>query len=159
MMQLWRQSSGIAVIDHSNILVLGSNWLCWYVSRLVVFGRFLQSDGLLKVQASFFCEVLIAFPFSERLTADYWNIILAETDCSTVHSITAPGSQSKWDNKTVANDSQDWANSSLEIPSWLYRCIGWSSLLNHLTDGVSFILHCCWRRFKVSVATPDSRSV
>ena len=54
------------------------------------------------------------------------------------------------DNKTVANDSQDWANSSLEIPSWLYSCIGWSSLLNHLTDGISFTLHCCWRRFVLS---------
>ena len=53
-------------------------------------------------------------------------------------------------NKTVANDSQDWANSSLEIPSWLYSCIGWSSLFNHLTDGVSFTLRCCWHHFVLS---------
>ena len=159
MMQLWRQSSGIAVVDHSDILVLGSNWLCWYLPRLVAFGRFLQSDGLKCKRVFLWSSDRFTIPFSERLTPDYWNIILAETDCSTVHSITALGSQSKWDNKTVANDSQDWANSSLEIPSWLYSCIGWSSLLNHLTDGVSFTLHCCWRRFKVSVATPDSRSV
>ena len=42
-------------------------------------------------------------------------MILAEVDCSTVHSIIAPGNNSySGDNKMVANDS-------LEIPSWLYR--------------------------------------
>ena len=34
---------------------------------------------------------------------------------------------------------------SLAVPSWVCSCICWSSLLNHLTDGVSFRLHCVAR--------------
>ena len=63
------------------------------------------------------------------------NIILAAVQCTlslNLLAVTPSGN-----NKTVAN-------SSLEIPSWLYSCIGWSSLLNHLTDGVSFTLHYYW---------------
>ena len=73
-------------------------------------------------------------------------MILAEIDCSTVDSIIAPGTDSySGDNRTVANDSQNGQMKYLH--AWLYSSVGWNSLLNHLTDGVSFILHCCWSHF------------
>ena len=91
--------------------------------------------------------------FSERLTPDYWNIIMAEIDCSTVRSIIeSPGSDSKWRQQNggksmIARTGQIvWKY----LHGYIYSCIGWSSLLNHLTDEVSFTLHCCWRRFVLS---------
>ena len=89
--------------------------------------------------------------------------MLAETDCSTVRStvrsiiinnLTLLVVTPSGDNKTVANDSQDWANGSLEIPSGLYSCIGWSALLNHLTDGV-----CYNSRFQIGLSTQRVWSV
>ena len=67
-------------------------------------------------------------------------------NCSTAHSISQflAVTQSA-DYRMVANDRL--GKSFPGIPSWLYSCIGWSSLINHLTDGVSFTLHCCWCRF------------
>jgi len=87
-------------------------------------------------------EVPLGYFFAEYHTG--WNRLQysALYHCMNLLAVTPSG-----DKKTVANISQDWANGSLEVPSWLYSCIGWSSLLNHLTDGVSFTLHCCWHRF------------
>ena len=52
------------------------------------------------------------------------------------------------DNRTVARTGQ--------MILWKYlhgytcSCIPWSTLLNHLTDRVSFSLHCCWCCFVLS---------
>ena len=55
------------------------------------------------------CEVTDCFtiPFSER------NIIPAEIDCSTVHSIIAPGRDSYLVDTTENDSHADWANDSL----------------------------------------------
>ena len=51
---------------------------------------------------------------------------------------------------TVANDSHVWFLAHYPCNAFMASCISWSSLLNHLTDGISFSLYCCWLCFVLS---------
>ena len=86
---LWWPSQVRGYIDHRSWFLVQTD----HLSRRVAFGRFLQSDGQ---------KHKLVWKVNSRLLK-YHTRLLAVTQVETT--------------KRWQNDSQDWANSSLEIPS------------------------------------------